>query len=91
MEETDMTKVTAENIEEVRESMRAIDQRDELVVGCETWNVSDGWMTRWPSGRGAVAWGGDSSWGDWLNDILTLDDPDADGYPIEVTSNGEER
>ena len=42
-------------------------------------------MTRWPSGRGAVAHGGDSLWGDWHGDRLLVDcEPDiyfdADGH-----------
>ncbi len=36
-------------------------------------------MTRWPDGRGAIALGGDSAWGDWVSmphgeDMLALDD-----------------
>lgn len=91
--------VTAENIDEVRGDMAACDQADELEPGCETWGIiyepggQRGQMTIWPdSGRAAVCHGGDSTWGDWDSDDLTLqcDDPrdvfyDADGEEIEET------
>ncbi len=74
--------ITAENIDYVREDMSACDQAAELKVGCETWGIIyKGWqrgqMTIWPdSGRGAVCWGGNSSWGDWdaASRTLRLDD-----------------
>jgi hypothetical protein len=62
--------VTEENIEQAREDCAAIDQRDELAVGCETWEIKTpegqrGQMTRWPDGRGAICLGGDSQWGNF--------------------------
>ena len=76
-----MTIVTTENLDDVRSECVAIDQRDELSPGCETWAIKctggqRGQMTIWPyDRRGAVCWGADSSWGDWDADrrILTLD------------------
>lgn len=67
---TGLTTVTAENLDEIRESMPARDQAEHLEAGCETWGVTyeggqRGQMTRWPSGRGAVCTGGASIWGDW--------------------------
>lgn len=60
--------VTPRNLDEVRESMAANDQRDEVGPGCVTWpiryaNGQRGQMTLWANGRGAVAWGGTSEWG----------------------------
>lgn len=68
---------TQENIGSVRESMAAIDQRDEIAVGCETWAIKydggqRGQMTRWHDGTGAVAWGGNSFFGVWSGDELRL-------------------
>ncbi|GAA5514755.1 hypothetical protein Dcar01_03516 [Deinococcus carri] len=70
--------VTAENIKDARE-MLPLDQGTELETGCETWGIlytggQRGQMTRWPNGRGAVCFGGDSEWGDWDGEILTTDD-----------------
>lgn len=31
--------VTAENIDDVREEITALDQRAEIEVGCETWSI----------------------------------------------------
>ncbi len=87
--------VTTENIETVRATMAANDQRDELVPGCETWAIQypqpggdRGQMTRWPNGRGAVAFGAQSDWGDWHGDILTLDTRDNDGDIIQYSEAG---
>lgn len=63
--------VTRDNIEVVKDSMAALDQRAELAPGCVTWAIyyepgsQRGQMTVWPNGRGAIARGGDSIWGDW--------------------------
>jgi len=70
--------VTPDNLELVRENVPAIDQAERLEPGCETWGIiyrggQRGQMTRWPDGRGAVCWGGDSDWGEWLGDDLHLD------------------
>jgi hypothetical protein len=69
--------VTADNLETVRVEMAAVDQREELVPGCATWAITyeggqRGQMTIWPGGRGAVAWGGDSQWGEWDERTRTL-------------------
>jgi hypothetical protein len=69
--------VTAENIDDVRETVTALDQRRELEVGCETWAIfyegrQRGQMTIWPSGRGAIMNGGDSRYGDWDANARTL-------------------
>jgi hypothetical protein len=77
-EETMKTKCTTDNIEQVRETVAALDQRAELVAGCETWAIYyDGGqrrqMTVWPDARGAVCWGADSQWGDWRGGHLHLD------------------
>ena len=91
-----MTTVTRDNLEATRETMGASDQREELVVGCETWPISyepghqAGQMTRWPNGRGAVCKGGPSDWGNWDGGVLLLDERD-DGNCIAVNVNGEEQ
>jgi hypothetical protein len=70
-------KVTKENLEHVRETIGALDQRAELVAGCETWTIPHGQMTVWPEDcRGAIAWGSDSHWGDWFDGMLHLDNGD---------------
>jgi len=66
------------DVEIAKGMVGAIDQREALSAGCESWSImygggQVGWMTRWPNGRGAVCWGGDSSWGDWGSDGLHLD------------------
>jgi hypothetical protein len=76
--------VTSQNIDDVRDSVVALDQRAEIVPGCETWPIlygrfggQRGQMTVWPAeGRGAVCWGADSQWGDWdaKRRLLNLDD-----------------
>lgn len=76
--------------------------------GCETWPIfysggQRGQMTVWPNGRGAVAWGGDSQWGEWnaTTQTLTLDDGvvvdahgtaivDADGHKIDPNADHDE-
>jgi hypothetical protein len=71
------TLVTHENLEKVQETMGALDQRAELVAGCETWPIQGGQMTIWPeASRGAIAWNADSHWGDWSNGKLYLDNGD---------------
>ena len=70
--------VTAENLRDARESCIAIDQRNEMEPGCETWGITyaggqRGQMTvSTETGRGAVMWGGDSEWGNWDEDDRTL-------------------
>jgi hypothetical protein len=87
MEDYNMQKiiVTAENIEDVRESVPVVDQMAELEVGCETWGIiyqggQRGQMTIWPSGRGAVMHGGDSEWGEWDAQSRTLTTDDGTVY-----------
>ena len=86
--------VTEANLEWVKTSMAAGDQASELVIGCETWGIiyqpggQRGQMTRWPDGRGAVAFGGDSQWGEWFGNILVLDESDPEGN-ILVLDEGE--
>ena len=81
--------VTEDNIEQVRRDMAAPDQARELEIGCTTWGFlradgQRGQLTRWPNGRGAVCWGGNSHWGIWRGRRLTLDDgPDPDGMVDE--------
>ena len=71
--------VTAANLDEAREACSAVDQRDELVPGAETWGIAyepggqRGQMTRLPNGRGAIELGGSSEWGDWVGGLLVLD------------------
>ena len=87
------TKITEENVEQVAAEMAALDQADELVVGCETWGITcagqGGQMTVWPSGRGAIARGAYSDWGYWDEGTRTLvldDGPVVDewGDPVVV-------
>ena len=65
---------SAADIETAKLTFAAIDQTDELEVGCEIWKVTfkigENWlggvMSRWPNDRGAFsADGGQSDWGDW--------------------------
>lgn len=90
--------VTAENIEEARESMQAGDQRKELEPGCETWGIlyqpgsQRGQITVWPhKGRAAVCFGADSLWGDWDPNARTihLDETAEDGTLIVYDENGD--
>lgn len=90
--------VTAENIDTVREDVKALDQREELEIGCETWSITyqpgnqGGWITVWPhSGRAGVCLGGDSIWGDWNANARTIhtEDKDENGQPIVYDENGE--
>lgn len=91
-------RVTAENIDAVREDMAAGDQKKEIEPGCETWAIfyepgcQRGQMTVWPyKGRAAVAFGADSQWGDWDPNVRTLhlDEPDADGNTIVYDASGD--
>lgn len=76
----DIIKIDESNISSVREIMSAaLDQAREAVIGCETWCIvygggSRGQMTRWPNGRGAVCFGGESLWGEWTDGVLVLDE-----------------
>lgn len=75
--------VTKTNIETACEECSATDQADQLVPGCETWLIpyqpgnQYGQMSRWPDGRGAVAFGGDSAWGDWDDRGILITDEGA--------------
>lgn len=85
-----MTIVTADNIEQVREEVVALDQREELVVGCETWPVwyqggQRGQMTVYPYGRAAIYLGGNSMWGDWDANARTLHLDDGSGEVYDET------
>ena len=86
--------VTAENIEDVRAAMAALDQAAELEPGCATWGITyaggqRGQMTIWPSGRGAIAIGGTSDWGKWENGILTQDATTEEGKHEQYNVAGE--
>lgn len=87
---------TTEELETAKTAMSVNDQRDELVIGCDTWPITydpgqqGGQMTRWPNGRGAICLGGDSDWGDWGDDVLTLDNPSEDGS-VRYDEHGERR
>lgn len=78
-------RVTSDNLDEVISSMAALDQAEELAPGCITWAIfydpgdQRGQMTVWPNGRGAMACGGDSVWGDWDEDSQTLQIDDGGG------------
>lgn len=73
--------ITAEMLQDKElTSSFPLDQWAEMEVGCEAWLIwyddkSDdtGMMTRWPSGRGAIATNADSEWGDWYGDVLITD------------------
>jgi hypothetical protein len=65
---------SASDIEKAKSNFSAMDQVDELEIGCEIWDVTfkigENWlcgeMARWPNDRGAFsADGGQSDWGDW--------------------------
>ena len=64
-----METITADNINAMRDTLPG-DQAKEIEIGCRTWPITyggscRGQMTVWPTGRGAVEFGGDSIWGDW--------------------------
>jgi len=75
-----MTTITPSNLAAALVYCFAPDQARELVPGCITWGITyaggqGGQMTEWPSGRGAVCFGGDSVWGEWTADgLLHCDD-----------------
>jgi hypothetical protein len=75
---------------DIRDEMR---RAPEDFVGAELWQfpsgAEQGTAVRCTSGRGAMHWGGDSTWGDWSGDVFQADDADrqrfgADG--IEITA-----
>ena len=83
------TVITAENIGRIREQLPR-DQAAALQVGCLTWQFGYesfvGHITVWPTERrAAVAWNGNSSWGDWDGDcnVIRLDEGGC------VTADGE--
>jgi len=86
--------ITTDNLDAAREACIAIDQRNELKVGCETWGIiyqggQRGQMAVWPEdGRAAVMWGSDSQWGDWdeTTRTLRLDSGETVNEDGEVTS-----
>lgn len=80
--------ITPENIETAKEDCPPLDIRAELVPGCTYWRAEYGYMAIWPSGRGAVCFGGDSDWGEWEQGYLMLDNPDSDGNPVKYDGNG---
>ncbi len=90
-------KVTEDNIEQVREEISSLDQREKLEVGCETWAVfytgrQRGQMTVWPDkGLAALDLGGNSIWGDWDSNARNLitEDEDENGFKIVYDENGE--
>lgn len=77
--------ITADNITEIKESIPASDQRDEVQIGTviSTWPIfyspgnQRGQITVYHDHNRAAIWcGGDSAWGDWLesSEIIALDD-----------------
>lgn len=97
----EVTVVTTENLDDAEVYCSALDQRAELVPGCETWGITygggqRGQMTRWPNNRGAASFGAESLWGWWDGDILHIDekeaarvDPDSDGESWGYNASGE--
>ncbi len=87
--------VTADNIDMVKTTMAACDQEGQLIPGCETWGIiyqpgnQRGQMTRWPNGRGAVDFGGDSAWGDWKGELLLLDERDENEQDVYYDEDGD--
>jgi|ADGO01.1.fsa_nt_gi hypothetical protein len=73
---------TQAELDEIKREGGTTDQLRELCVGAETWFIKtdqgSGRMSRWPNGRGAVCFGGDSLWGDWIErdgqQVLLLDE-----------------
>ena len=100
-------KVTQENLEAAHDECPTIDIRNELSPGAEYWTGrgepdEEGYyngpypiLASWPNGRGAICYGGDSNWGDWVTDSdsdsreLLLDDVDDDGGPIRYDEEGQ--
>lgn len=85
---SNLVEVAEANFDEAVEGCKPLDIRDELTIGAKYWDIDGGWMALWPSGRGAVCFGGDSSWGDWDQGYLLLDDPDPDGASIRYDGAG---
>ena len=89
----DLTINTQDDLEDARKQV-VPDLRDELILGTRVWGIlygsgQSGQMSRFPSGRGSIAMGGDSAWGEWIEDgTLLLDDTD-DGHSIRYAENGE--
>ena len=73
-----------ERIETLIRVCPALDQARELegIAGAETWTTDNGaQMSRWPNGRGAIYFGGDSLWGEWTHDQrLVLDEPETEHF-----------
>jgi hypothetical protein len=97
MKTMELTVVTGENVDAIGAFMPC-DQYAEIVPGCVTWGITHsggrgGQMTVWPNGRGAVAWGGNSRWGEWDEErrVLVLDETYDDGKAIIVNEYGEEQ
>lgn len=75
------------------------DMAAEIEVGCEHWTTETyndaGYingsvdMCRWPNGRGAICYGGNSHFGDWNGSVLVLD-ADPEDEVISVNERGEE-
>ena len=65
---------TEAQLGEAIDAVACIDQRVEFAIGTETWGIilaaggQRGQMSRYTGGRGAIAMGGDSDWGDWYHD-----------------------
>jgi len=83
-----VTILTEGNIVEIKQSM-AVDQAKEACIGDEVIQYRGGTMTIYHgTGRAAIECGGDSAWGDYHNDLITLDDQDDDGNLIIYNRNG---
>ena len=89
------TDVTFDNFEEVLESIPYRDQRNEMMIGCQTWPIiyqpgnQRGQGTWWTNGRIAIALGSDSIWGDMVDDETMLSD-DGEYYDLAGNPKGQD-
>lgn len=87
---------TEESLEDAKAYL-PVDQAIEVELGCEYWSFPygesklTGWITKWPGGRAAIAWNGDSIWGSWRirNDggfvMVTETDQEFEADGTEIT------
>jgi hypothetical protein len=75
---------------DIRDEMR---RAPEDFLGAELWQfpcgAEQGTAVRCTSGRGAMTWGADSTWGDWDGDVFQADDDDRERFDANGASMAE--